>query len=904
MANLVSNLLILPNQLGVGGIALAGSNNKGPFQGTTTNTIFMPVIHKSQATAPTEASWPMVAANPERTSWAPQGVNGYLNLEWYRTFQAYVPTVFQVIAANGKLFISSSAGLYALDAATGNLVWRFDTELPLGNSPSVFNGVVYVGGYDRKLYALNAATGAKLWSYDNAKAGYDTNPLVVDSKVIIPNRDGAVYAIGAHGTANQGQLIWKYQSGGPIHLSPAYKDGKVFFAANDNYAYALNASTGALIWKSAKLPGDGYHSWWPVIFHDKVIFAAAIGYRTGMDPGTLSLKDPNNDVYGQYYYAERDDIFSFAPDDTVLGAQINNPGWGNGYPVINASRITEYLENNPNPLQFKHKPWRRMLVVLNQNNGTEYTFDSDRDGYQEYIPVANWGGQSGNRYPPIVGPDSILYANNIYQKYSISQGRVMGWNISTPSHLSVLYGQGAVDEPVAISGGGNILYRALNGGNTGESFSIMTPGSQEHRFFWSYGSPLSSQAPGYDELVDYSEMFGTPNGIYGINGPQNPIVPYNNRVYILRGNSILAYGSGPSRGRLPTITMNSPIDNVVPPSVSELTSRLETEVQKIIDAGHLRPGYYNTGFFAWWEYADYFDNPGDTLYALSRAYPYLSDNLKLQTRTYLRNEFQAYFDPTMYSLTGWTTGAAREDVPIPDDIVFAFANSPAKLFPGPRFSWSYPQHNFYAMWKYALIFPEDAARIYQLAKSKIQVPVPSLATNQHFADKTWEHNAYIVGYIGFLQLQSLAGMDAVDSQLRQSVNNELNRLLQLRIANFDKDSPWAMQRSKAYLNVARNFMFLVPELGAFMRANLYNQVDEAYREYKYIAPYWFVSRFESAPDEGMMSVNYNYHALFQAKALILGEPYAQLTKNLDVPAFGRGDLLYIQNLITAIEVGP
>ena len=82
----------------------------------------------------------------------------------------------------------------------------------------------------------------KLWSYDNAKAGYDTNPLVVDGKVIIPNRDGAVYAIGAHGTANQGQLIWKYQSGGPIHLSPAYKDGTVFFAANDNYAYALNAS--------------------------------------------------------------------------------------------------------------------------------------------------------------------------------------------------------------------------------------------------------------------------------------------------------------------------------------------------------------------------------------------------------------------------------------------------------------------------------------------------------------------------------------------------------------------------------------------------------------------------------------------------------------------------------------
>ena len=40
----------------------------------------------------------------------------------------------------------------------------------------------------------------------------------------------------------------------------------------------------------------------------------------------------------------------------------------------------------------------------------------------------------------------------------------MGWNISTPSHLSVLFGQGAVDEPVAISGGGKTFYRALNGG--------------------------------------------------------------------------------------------------------------------------------------------------------------------------------------------------------------------------------------------------------------------------------------------------------------------------------------------------------------------------------------------------------------------------------------------------------
>jgi outer membrane protein assembly factor BamB len=890
-------------------VALAGSNYENLPQGTTNTILYLPFINISQPPIPSEASWPTVAANPERTSWAPQGVSGSLHLEWYRTFQAYIPPNFQIIAAHGKVYISSAEGLYALDAATGDLVWRFDTELPLGNSPTVSNGVVYVAGYDRKLNALDATTGAKLWSFDGATAGYDANPLVVENKVIIPSRDGTVYAIGTNGTAQQGQLIWKYRSGGSIHLSPAYKDGKVFFAANDNYAYALDVSTGALIWKSAKLPGDGYHSWWPVIFNDKVIFSAATGYRVQQDPGTASVKDLNNNAYWQYYYMERDDIFPSSSDGTLLGSQVSNPGWGNGYPVLNASRITEYLENNPNTDRYKHKPWRRMMIVLNQSNGTEYTFDSDRDGYPEYLPVANWGSQSGNRYPPIVGPDGILYVTNIYQKLSICQGRVMGWNINTPSNFSVLYGQGAVDEPQAISGGGNNIYRALSSGNTGESFGLQGPDLQYHSFYWSYGSPLSSQAPGYDDQYwkstsSLGTAFGNSNGIYRIDS-LNPIIPYNNRLYILRGNSILAYGSGPSRGRLPLITANNSVENITTPTVVELSMRLETEVQKIIDAGHLRPGYYNNGFFTVWGLVDYFDNPGDTLYTLSRAYPYLSENLKAQTKAYLRNEFQLYFDPTMYSMIGWSSGAAREDMPLPNDILNSLTTKLPRQTPGPNFTWAYPPQNFYALWKYALIFPEDTARIYQLAKSKIQVPVPAQATNQFLSEHTWEHNAYIAGYTGFLQLQSLAGMTNTDSQLRQSVNSELNRLLQLRVSNFTKNSPWVNQGSTNWhLNIARNFIWLVPELGSYMRTNLYNQVRDAIGEYVTIAPYWFVSRFENAPDEGIMSTLYNYGALFQAKAYILGESRSQLTKYLDVPAFGRGDLFYIQNLITAIEATP
>ena len=181
--------------------------------------------------------------------------------------------------------------LYALDAGNGSVRWRFDTELPLGNSPTVDGGVVYVGGFDRKIHALNALNGTHLWSFDGAQAGYSTNPLVVEGKVIAGNRDGYMYAVGAQGTPKQGQLIWKTQAGGPIVLSAAYKNGVVYFAANDNYGYALRADNGALVWKSQKLPGDGYQSYWPVIYTDPttqkdlVIFSAASAYRNGSDPG-------------------------------------------------------------------------------------------------------------------------------------------------------------------------------------------------------------------------------------------------------------------------------------------------------------------------------------------------------------------------------------------------------------------------------------------------------------------------------------------------------------------------------------------------------------------------------------------------------------------------------------------
>lgn len=883
------------------------------------HTTYMPII-----TTPQDVTWSTVAGNPQRTSWTSEEVTGFLNLNWYRPIEGYIPQNSQIIAAHGLIYVSTSTGLYALNAANGNEAWRFETQMPLGNSPTVANGVLYVGGYDRKLHALNAINGQHLWSFNGADAGYDTNPLVVNGIVYAGNRDGKMYAIGAHGTANQGQEIWSYETDGAIHLSAAFYNGNIYFASNDMYAYALNANNGNLVWKSDKLPGMQFQSYWPVIYGNKVIFSVAHGYREDRSPGLRSVDRPSQgEHYGHFREMQLENIFPgvFPNGMDTFDDPAPPQDWAHGFPAVDASRITEYLEDDPQPDTYKHKPWRRMYVVLNTSNGQEFTFDSDNDGHPEYIPVAYWGTGSGNRYPPIVGADGILYHGNIYNCCSDSKGRIMGWNENTPGYLSFLGpvnaplgGFGALAEPQAISAGGNVIYRNLCCDRVGDWVNYMGPGNGQGQV-WSYN--LGDQAPGYDSMwfIDpgaisrhrgwYTGDTDSVNGAYHNHGDQNPIVPYQGKLFVHRSNAVIAFGSGSGPGQLPPLMASNGQDTAVSLTQNEIEARLEEEVQKMMDAGHLRPGYYNLAQFLYPGLVSYFENPGDTLYTLSIAYPHLSAGLQNEVRTYLQSEFNTYFDNEMYARTGWG-GASREDMMLPPEVAndISAGNYPPSLAAGGGWSWQYPQVNFYGMWKYAANVPGvNAVTVYNLAKDKLVVPVPSLpgGETQYFQQQPYELNAWIAGYEGYLRLQDLANSDTYQ---RTAVQNELNRLRTLRLNIFSKDSYWSNPNAQGFnyykkkLDIARNFMYLVPELADDMNVGA---VQTAVNEYETIAPYWFVSRYEATLGEGVMSPLYDYNALFLAKALVLNESQAELSKYLDVPAFARGDLLYIQNLVTAIE---
>src|SRR5882762_10133813 len=70
-----------------------------------------------------------------------------------------------VVANDIVYFGSGDTNIYALDAATGNLKWKFKTGDVVHASPALANGTLFVGSWDSYFYALDATSGQEKWRF-------------------------------------------------------------------------------------------------------------------------------------------------------------------------------------------------------------------------------------------------------------------------------------------------------------------------------------------------------------------------------------------------------------------------------------------------------------------------------------------------------------------------------------------------------------------------------------------------------------------------------------------------------------------------------------------------------------------------------------------------------------------
>jgi quinohemoprotein ethanol dehydrogenase len=132
------------------------------------------------------------------------------------------------LVGDGKLYTTGSwSVVFALDARTGRLLWKWDPEVPrafgqkaccdvVNRGVALYRGRVYVGTLDGRLVALDATTGNPAWSVltvDPTRPYTITGaPRVVKGKVIIGN-GGAEYGVRGYVSAydaDTGALAWRF----------------------------------------------------------------------------------------------------------------------------------------------------------------------------------------------------------------------------------------------------------------------------------------------------------------------------------------------------------------------------------------------------------------------------------------------------------------------------------------------------------------------------------------------------------------------------------------------------------------------------------------------------------------------------------------------------------------------
>jgi outer membrane protein assembly factor BamB len=102
---------------------------------------------------------------------------------------------------DGSLFLVGSDAdnqevLYAVDASTGNDRWRYEPELVYGDggtAPTVAGSTVYAG-VGKAVVGVASDTGESVWQYETREP-VGGSPAVVDGTVYVGDRGGTLYAL-------------------------------------------------------------------------------------------------------------------------------------------------------------------------------------------------------------------------------------------------------------------------------------------------------------------------------------------------------------------------------------------------------------------------------------------------------------------------------------------------------------------------------------------------------------------------------------------------------------------------------------------------------------------------------------------------------------------------------------
>ena len=823
--------------------------------------------------------WVTLRGNFQRTGFVASQLRPPFRLAWVRYFvNERIGTCVEPIVADGKVFVSTHDGsVYALDAETGQPLWRFRAYGAFLHSPAYAEGSVIAASTDGCLYALDAETGQLRWFVFVGHGGFAASPTIDKGTVLIGSRTGKFVAVDL----SDGKIRWQRDFEVPIRQTASTADGRIFVTAEDLRVRCLDIKTGKVLWVSKPLNGQTARDYYPVI--------AKVNGKTFVIIRTNPVLEMSHQI-GR----DREFLCKIA-------------GIADGWQAIEAWTRSEKAKGLPDL-------WEReqtaIIRYLQDNRDLQTFFALDAETGEELppSPILWVAGCQGVGTPPVVLPDGrllVLY-RSAYGNWNLGVAPLVALGLLDLTKRRIMplfhaHGMtppwntfwGTADESqnfVVVGDTVVIVHQGtLSGFNlrTGELFKI------------------------WGERDSWGGFRNLPWARNEWHGPaRSGVAVWGNRIYWQTGSRILCIVWGESGQPAEEVgidgatvkTQTAP--NLPQTSRAFLRKQLESVVSEILSTRwmplHLKPGLGGS------EVA--FNDSGELFEALAWAYPHLTADLQRQVKDFLAREWQIH---PPFAKSAWyppNEGNPREWFPVPSEL----RKDSGDLH--------HPFGNLYAVWLWASRCGE-----WERVRASWEAIRSCLG---EFAESGWQlnpergdlmANRYLASLIAFRKLAERFGDSDGAARAQRLIEAKQNALLawwersakQMSLPIFRDINEWdafirdgdalffriVPHRAKIAL-----FHDLTQEVAETVKREVPEAVQQIWKTFELLCPTWHLvgeerqvhygERFVDPPD---FSLN-----AFKAYAWLLDAPASELAKKIDIP-FCRADLSYAVKIALVLE---
>jgi len=149
---------------------------------------------------------------------------------------------------NGKAIFGGCDGfLHVIDINSGKSESKINVATYVAGSCPVSDKMAYIGDYDGKFSKVDIKAQKVVWNWENKelKQPFVASAALSGNSVVTGNRDKFVYCFDK----NSGKLVWSFNSGNRVEASPVIIKDKVMIANMRGDLALLSLSDGSVIWK-------------------------------------------------------------------------------------------------------------------------------------------------------------------------------------------------------------------------------------------------------------------------------------------------------------------------------------------------------------------------------------------------------------------------------------------------------------------------------------------------------------------------------------------------------------------------------------------------------------------------------------------------------------------------------